>query len=112
MYRFYLGIKIKEFLSTGIYSVSVVIRDSDDQTNYITFAFTVKANADGGDQELTVAYPYIWKFLTAKNIEVYAEIGNTSYNIYESYLLIDEVEPYGLSIGKDRITDSTLDSKL
>ena len=49
VYRFFLCIKIKEFLATGLYSVSVVVRDSDDQTSYVTFDFSVQANADGGD---------------------------------------------------------------
>lgn len=30
VYKFFLCIKIKEFMATGIYNVSVVIRDSDD----------------------------------------------------------------------------------
>ena len=52
--------------------------------------------------------PYLWKLDNNANIEVYAQIGDTTYNIYQSYLLIEEVEKYGVELGRDRITDPTL----
>ena len=50
----------------------------------------------------------MWKLENSANIEVYAEIGNVAYNIYESYVTIEEVEKYGVELGRDRITDATV----
>jgi hypothetical protein len=43
-------------------------------------------------------------------IEVYAEIGDVECSIYQSHLVIEEVEKYGIELGRDKITDPALKS--
>jgi hypothetical protein len=54
--------------------------------------------------------PYLWNMVSSANIEVYALIGDTDCELYESYLLIEEVEKVGVDLGRDRLTDPTLNS--
>ncbi len=72
------------------------------------FDFRTVVDTSGGNQEFTMTQPYLWKLDNNANIEVYAQIGETTYSIYESYLLIEEVEKFGVELGRDRITDPTL----
>ena len=74
----------------------------------MVFDFRTIVDTAGGNQEFTMTQPYLWKLDNNANIEVYAQIGETTYNIYESYLLIEEVEKYGVELGRDRITDPTI----
>ena len=110
VYRFYISIKIKEFLSTGLVNIAVKIRDSLSLVEYMNFDFSTVINAEGGDQEFTLAQPYIWNLQDSATIEVYAEINEVQCNIHQSYFMIEEVEKYGVELGRDRITDPTLSS--
>lgn len=49
VYRFYISIKIKEFLSTGLVNIAVKIRDSLSLLEYMNFDFSTVINAEGGD---------------------------------------------------------------
>jgi hypothetical protein len=49
VYRFYISIKIKEFLSTGLVNIAVKIRDSLSLVEYMNFDFSTVINAEGGD---------------------------------------------------------------
>lgn len=110
VYRFYISVKIKEFLSTGLVNIAVKIRDSLSLVEYMNFDFSTVINAEGGDQEFTLAQPYIWNLQDSATIEVYAEINEVQCNIHQSYFMIEEVEKYGVELGRDRITDPTLSS--
>lgn len=54
--------------------------------------------------------PYLWNMTQNVNIELYANIGDVDCVLYESYLLIEEVERIGVDVGRDRLTDPTLNS--
>lgn len=42
-------------MNTGLVNVSVIVRDSNTLNEYMVFDFTTIVNADGGNQEFTIA---------------------------------------------------------
>jgi hypothetical protein len=59
-----------------------------------------------------MSLPYIWKFNSATDLEVYVECSQTSFGIYNAYIMIEEFQNYELATGLDRITDPGAFSKL
>ena len=49
VYRFYIGIKIKDFKDDGLMNVAVIIRDTSTLQEYMLFDFRTIIDASGGN---------------------------------------------------------------
>jgi len=54
VYRFYIGIKIKEFKDNGLMNVAVIVRDTNTLQEYMLFDFKTIVDTSGGNQEFTM----------------------------------------------------------
>lgn len=59
-----------------------------------------------------MAYPFVWKFTQQTTVEVYVTSNNVQSGVYNSYITIEEIEKIEATIGRDRITDPGLQSKV
>ena len=55
VYRFYLGMKITEFQTSGLINVAIKIRDVNTLQEYMVFDFRTIVDASGGNQEFTLS---------------------------------------------------------
>ena len=61
---------------------------------------------------MSLSMPYIWKFDSPVNVEVYVQCSDVNYGVYNAYVMIEEFANFDVSVGLDRITDPGVNSRV